>query len=470
MHDLPVVVLGAGPAGIATGLELGELGVVFEGSTVPGGLCRTIEVDGATFDLGGHSFHTPHPEVRELVFGAVDMFEQRRDARCFVRGTLIPYPFQQHYRHLPDKDLIAECDAGLEAAGGSVENGDYEGYLRAKFGAGIARHFLLPYNRKLWKTDLAEMSPEWAGERVAGTTRRDGDGHFARSGGKRTPLRDDTSVAYPARGGFGEILGALAGRLQRLEPGRAAAWIDPAARRVTLRDGESRGWTRLVSTLSLPRLLAITEGVPPDLLEAAGRLRSLPVALVMVVVGHAVDTPIQRIYSAEADCPAHKIVVNHNSSDFLRAQPRHGIMAEVSLSPGQTEPAPDLAAMVLKCLREMGLVGGPEEVVSTRVLVAPDGYPIPTHDRNEIVRDVRAWLEKRGIFTVGRFAEWAYINADEAMARGLALGRSLRAELRAEGRSARRPLRASRGEPRASVTRPHLDSARIVASDGSRGR
>ena len=62
------------------------------------------------------------------------------------------------------------------------------------FGAGIARHFLLPYNRKLWKTDLREMSADWAGERVAGAAGNDGDGAFARSGGRRTPLRDGTTV------------------------------------------------------------------------------------------------------------------------------------------------------------------------------------------------------------------------------------------------------------------------------------
>ena len=94
----PIIVLGAGPAGIGAGLALGDDAIVLEGGSEPGGLCRTIELDGAVFDLGGHSFHTPHPEIRDLVFRALEMHVQPRQARCYFDGILIPYPFQAHFR------------------------------------------------------------------------------------------------------------------------------------------------------------------------------------------------------------------------------------------------------------------------------------------------------------------------------------------------------------------------------------
>ena len=55
----------------------------------------------------------------------------------------------------------------------------------------------------------------------------------------------------------------------------------------------------------------------------------------------------------------------------------------------------------------------------------PFGYPVPTHNRASTVRKVREWLGEQGISIAGRFAEWAYINADEALARGLAIGEKL---------------------------------------------
>ena len=55
----------------------------------------------------------------------------------------------------------------------------------------------------------------------------------------------------------------------------------------------------------------------------------------------------------------------------------------------------------------------------------PLGYPVPTHTRATTLSNARAWLEEQGIAIVGRFAEWAYINADEALARGLEIGDAL---------------------------------------------
>jgi hypothetical protein len=48
------------------------------------------------------------------------------------------------------------------------------------------------------------------------------------------------------------------------------------------------------------------------------------------------------------------------------------------------------------------------------------------------MRDVRAWMAARGIALAGRFAEWAYVNSDEALSRGLRLGQSLRGDRQAE--------------------------------------
>jgi UDP-galactopyranose mutase len=423
----PVVVIGAGPAGIGAGIALGAEGLVLDATAEPGGLCRTIELDGAVFDWGGHSFHTPHPYLRELVFAALPMFEQPRHACCFVNGSLLPYPFQAHFRRLPNGVVVQECAAGLAAARGGDGARHFEEYLVGRFGAGIAHHFLLPYNRKLWGGDLQRLAVDWTGDRVAaaeGNSER-----FAESGGRRTPLQTDTRVAYPAQGGFGEIMRALARRLPHLRLGRGVARIDPLRRELATDRGEVIGWKRLVSTLPLDQLVAILPDVPPRIHALVARLEALPLALVLVVVDHAVDTPIQRIYSAGDEIPAHKVVINHNSSPSLRALPRHGILAEVSLPGNEPPDARVLERRVVKGLRTLGLIRALDEVCSTRVISVRRAYPVPRHDRDEIVRELKAWLLERGIYPVGRFAEWAYINSDEALHRGFSLGERLRGEI-----------------------------------------
>jgi protoporphyrinogen oxidase len=418
-----VIVLGAGPAGIGAGIALGEAALVLERSADLGGLCGTLELDGAIFDLGGHSFHTPHPEIRQLVCSALKMEEQPRQAWCFVGGDWIPYPFQQHYRQLTDSAIVAECAAGLDRVDPTRASANFDEHLEHRFGAGITRHFLRPYNEKLWGRDLTRLSAEWTVERIAGTT--GALEQFLPDGGKRTPLQADTRVSYPAQGGFGEIFRALARRLPRLRLGDAAVAIDWRKRRLQTANAESISWQQIVSTLPLPKLLAMLPEVPDAVRDDVARLQALPVSLVLVALDSRLDTAMQRVYCPGPEVPGHKIVINHNSSADLRSRPCHGIQVEISGHQGVGVADGKLTEQVLDGLLAIGLLRSRDPVRSTRVVNLPYGYPVPTHDRGASVARVRSWLAGVGIRSVGRFGEWAYINSDEALHRGLCVGAEL---------------------------------------------
>ena len=88
-------------------------------------------------------------------------------------------------------------------------------------------------------------------------------------------------------------------------------------------------------------------------------------------------------------------------------------------------PESDLQPRVVEGLCKIGLLRTPRDVCAIRTLDVARAYPVPTHARSEAVRVLRAWLEERQIYLAGRFAEWAYINADEALFRGFKLGQRL---------------------------------------------
>jgi UDP-galactopyranose mutase len=73
----------------------------------------------------------------------------------------------------------------------------------------------------------------------------------------------------------------------------------------------------------------------------------------------------------------------------------------------------------------IGLIGAAERVRRVEVQRLGYGYPVPTHARTQAVALVRDWLAARDISLSGRFAEWAYINSDEALHRGLCMGEQL---------------------------------------------
>ena len=218
---------------------------------------------------------------------------------------------------------------------------------------------------------------------------------------------------------------ALARRLANLRLGQTVVQIDPRRRQLVTQRGAVIPWNQIISTIAIDQLARITRGAPAGLVAASRDLESLAVILVLVVSCRPIETTIQRVYCAGPETPAHKIVLNHNSSPYLRGLPRHGILAEVSGANSPTQCDRELADQIVRNLVDMGLLESREQVLTTQVIRVPRAYPVPTRDRDTIIGELTAWLQDRDIYSVGRFGEWAYINADESLHRGLTLGRRI---------------------------------------------
>ena len=421
------IVIGAGPAGLGAALALGDSAIVLESRETAGGLCGTLTLDGAIFDLGGHSFHTPHPAIRQLVFDALEMEEQNRDAWCWLNGEWVRYPFQQHFSELADSGSRHACQIGLDAAGGWQDAANFDEYLDRRFGRGITELFMRPYNRKLWGADLTRLDTEWVAERVAAPAGA-AESSMLESR-RRSPIPREAVIAYPAKGGYGEIFQALARRVADIRFRECVTSINPQTSTLRTANGETASWRRIISTLPLPALLRLITNVPAAISSAVSELEAVPITLVMLVLNGRNETLRQRIYCPDKDIIGHKIVLNHNSSRWLRTLPRHGVQVELSeLNPfSNSSDVGSLVKAIVAGLLRMGVIPSPDCVRRTKVLRIPFGYPVQTHSRNNTVALAQNWLRKHRIYTVGRFGEWAYINSDEALYRGHCLGMKLAA-------------------------------------------
>ena len=93
------VIIGAGPAGLTSALQLVDRGhkpLVLEADGQVGGLSKTIERRGYRFDLGGHRFFTKTPRVQELWRAMLgdQLLRRPRLSRIYYRGKLFNYPLQ----------------------------------------------------------------------------------------------------------------------------------------------------------------------------------------------------------------------------------------------------------------------------------------------------------------------------------------------------------------------------------------
>src|SRR5262252_1669353 len=97
--NAPVVVIGAGPAGLTAAYDLTRRGaptIVFEQDAQVGGLARTVVYNGFRFDIGGHRFFTKVAAVQELwreLLGD-DLLERPRLSRIYYRGRFFDYPLK----------------------------------------------------------------------------------------------------------------------------------------------------------------------------------------------------------------------------------------------------------------------------------------------------------------------------------------------------------------------------------------
>ena len=423
MEKIENLILGAGPAGIAAAIRLGKSAKIIDKNNFIGGQSASLEIGEAVFDIGGHSFHTPHPFVKDLVYDSLEMFEQVRKAYCYSYDTLIPYPFQKSFRQINNADIVDECAKGLESVDSSRHSENFKEFISNRFGDGIAKHFMNPYNEKLWARDLTKLDAKWVGERVAapeGIKEK-----FDLEGGQRKPLQADTVVAYPAKGGFGEIYKALSKKVNAIELGVNVLKIDAKNKIVYAQDGKTYQYDNLISTIPVNELVKITDNISSSVINTVSELEYMSLKCILVAINHPVDTEIQRIYSGDDDNPAHKTAINHNSSDWLRKRNHHGIMGEVSYSEFKFMKRPDLEQWFLDCLLKMNIIKSFDEVMETKVIDVKYAYPVPTHNRVEIMDNARAHLNESSIYSLGRFGEWAYINSDEALARGMILGEQL---------------------------------------------
>ena len=430
MREVDVLIIGAGPAGLSLAHHLSADCLIVEREREVGGLCRSIEREGAVFDIGGHSFHTPHPEVRDFVERIMgDNWEsQIRDARVFSHGVMLPYPFQKHFDQIPDQEVVEACRAGLAQADTAEDAENFQEYIIRRFGPGVAEHFMLPYNRKIWARDIRRVSCEWTSQRVAAPKGR--EEQFDTKGGERKPLQAGTMVSYPKRGGFQAIFVAMAGHVPALELGQEVVEIDPVRKVAKTAAGMEIGWNRLVSTMPIPELLTITSGIPEELRQLADTLEFMSLSMLIMTVNDPLPDAPQRIYSADPEVPPHKIAFNHTSSTELRARPVHGIMAEISYS--DEKPLPSRSELEDRTIRflveDAKVIPSASDVIWTDLIDVKYAYPVYTHERPGILARIRGHLGPMGITTIGRFGGWDYVNSDKCINMGIEHARILDSE------------------------------------------
>ena len=435
-----VVILGGGLAGLATAWFLGDVPhVVLEAEAEPGGLCRSREVNGFTFDYTGHLLHLRDPRAVALLDtlwpDTFETIERRADIR--MRGTAVPFPFQANLHGLPP-DLVADCILGvvetLQVAPPKDPGVSFHDWALAVLGKGIAEAFLFPYNTKLFRRDPEEMTADWVSWAIPKPTVaevvRGALGIVNRGMGYNSTFR------YPRQGGIDVVPRAFAERLRTVRCGARVASVDLARRRVVLEDGERIAWDHLVTTLPLPAFLGMLEGEGGELRAEAGRLDwSVVGCLNLGVDRDGLADGAHWTYFPDPEVPFYRVGYPSHFSRSVAPPGTTAMYVEFGLKRGEPDDVLRRTDEAVAALRDLGILRRDDRIVAKDWIRIDPGYVIFDRARQAVMAKVMPELAARQVHAIGRYGAWTYSYMERAILDGLETAERLSAEVGAKGRA-----------------------------------
>jgi len=440
-----VVILGAGPAGLAAACRLAVRGwrdvTVLERGSRVGGNAGSFVIDGIPVDFGSHRLHPVCPpevmaDIRQLL--GDDLLDRPRHGRIRLRGRWVHFPLKPFdlVRRLPPGFIAGvAADAVRKPFAAADSDPSFASILERGLGRTICRDFYFPYAEKIWGLRPEELDPEQAKRRVSsGSLGRMVRRVLGALPGMRVPGQG--RFFYP-RLGFGQIADALhraavsAGVRVQLDAPVMAVHVDQG--RVQSVEAAVRGASQrfpadlVCSTIPVTLLARLVRpaAVAPLVADA---LHYRAMVLVYLTLEADQFTEFDAHYFPETSIRISRLSEPKNYS--LTTQPGRTVLcAELPCLTSDAEWAMTdgaLGALVCRDLVATGL-GPVPRVLGVHVERLSHAYPLYTRGYREAFDRLDRWAGGiEGLVTFGRQGLFAHDNTHHTMGMAYALVACLR--------------------------------------------
>ncbi|MGC8626691.1 MAG: NAD(P)/FAD-dependent oxidoreductase [Acidimicrobiales bacterium] len=434
-----VVVIGAGPAGLTAAYELARRGkscTVLEADDVVGGISRTVERDGWRFDIGGHRFFTKVKAVEGFwheVLPGEDFMARPRMSRIYYKAKFYDYPLKP-LNALRNLGLLESARCGASYAWARLrppsDQSNFEGWVAARFGWRLYRHFFKTYTEKVWGYPATELQADWAAQRIKNLnlTNAVKNALFPKKGQREITTLIDR-FEYPrlgpgmmwerccqlVRSAGSEVLlrSPVVGVLR--EGGRAVAVT-------AISDGQvvEHPASAVVSSMPLSALVkAMSPPAPAEVLAAAGDLRYRDHLTVALVVPESASFPDNWVYVHDPGVKVGRVQNFGRWSPYMVKDGRTCLGLEYFVFEGDetwSMADEDLVELARRELDQLGLARF-GDVEAGYVVRMPKAYPYYDAYYKDNVGLIRRWLEAEvpNVYPVGRNGMHRYNNQDHSM-------------------------------------------------------
>ncbi len=409
-------VLGAGLAGLSASLHLKREHLVFEKESEPGGLCNSKLVNGYQFDYGPHIFFTRDEYVTKLITEKINsqgnkMITKGRKAFIFFDGKYVEYPFEANLKPLSDS-IKRECIDGLKSRS-SKQPSNFMEWIDVTFGSGIARHYMVPYNEKVWKYPLEKMDIKWIAGRVPAPDVKEIEA--GAYGEQKKSFGPNAVFSYPLSGGMGAIAKVFPS--DKVKTSSAVEEVKTTSDGVSvLSGGKTYKFEKVISTLPLPEIVRMMDA-PSEVALAAGKLIYNSLFCVNIGVKRQAISDLHWVYFPQKKFIFNRISFPMNFSPETVPKGRSSILTEVTFR-GKREGEDFYKAEVIRGLTEAGILSGKDELEVVDTAWFKYAYVVYDLDHEENVKKIHRFLRENSIIPAGRFGEWEYINMDKSILSG----------------------------------------------------
>jgi len=439
MGKKPVVIIGAGPAGLAAGYEFikqGTTPVVLERTSTVGGISRTESYKDFHFDIGGHRFFSKNDAITRIwqeVLGA-DFLKVSRLSRIYYQKKFFNYPLRPANAlfnlGLVESFLIvlSYCKSRLAPLS---EETNFEQWIINRFGERLYRTFFKTYTEKVWGIPCKEIRADWAAQRIKGLSLMVAVSNALFGGQQAKSLVEH--FYYPKFGPgmmwrrFKDYINAGGGEVLLDCEVTSVQHDNSRITRVGYRNGaETKEITaeNFISSMPIPLLIKLLKPHPPyEVLQSAEQLAYRAFIIVVLIIDRAMLFPDQWLYVHSPKVQVGRIQNFKNWSRFMVPdQNKTSIGMEYFCDENDATwkmADRELVAMAQEEMAEMGF-GTASQVVDSYVVRQPNAYPVydSTYEKNLL--NIRNYLNKfKNLQTIGRSGMHRYNNMDHSMQTGI---------------------------------------------------
>ncbi len=437
---MPVVVIGAGPAGLTAAYELQKHGIestTLEQADRVGGISRTETYKNYRFDIGGHRFFTKVGEVnsfwQEIL--ADDFIRVPRRSRIYYGGKFYDYPLSllNTLQNLGLWQSLLILLSYLDAKRKKFLNlnsepESFEDWVIDCFGKRLYQIFFKTYTEKVWGIPCNQIRADWAAQRIKGMSlkRAVTNAVFGSQNAKSLIKEFD----YPRLGP-----GMMWERCQELlEAGGSSVLLNTQVVRVK-REGSritqvvaQRGEETLelegdhfINSMPITALMHSLDPPPPEeVLTAARGLKYRDFLIVALIVNRDRLFPDNWLYIHSPAFRVGRIQNFKNWSPAMVPDPRKTCLGmEYFCSEGDDlweMPEEQLIALAEEEIIDLNLGVEPGDVEDGCVIRQRKAYPVYDGEYRQHLQVLQDYIETfENLQTVGRNGMHRYNNQDHSM-------------------------------------------------------